>query len=74
MSISRREKSMLGNFLIEHSISQKELAEKSGVDIITVIRLCYLKQKHPSLLAAQKVITTLRKSGYSVYYSDFWDI
>lgn len=69
-----KKRSKFGKFLDRNSISQQEIAEKSGVSKSTISRLCDPEEYEPSIRTAKKIIKVLRKYDSSVHYEDFWDM
>lgn len=60
-------------FLRRHQISQKELAEKSGVSKSTISRLAQGDGFTPNMKTGNKIIKTLRSAfKKDVDYDDFW--
>lgn len=69
-----KSRSKFGKFIDQNSISQKTLAELSGVSKSTISRLCQAEEHSPSMKNGVRLINTLNKAGYSVSYEDFWSI
>jgi predicted XRE-type DNA-binding protein len=62
----------LGEWIDYNRISQGELAEWSGLGRNTVSRLCNDPDIEAHEASQIKIISTLRRRGYSVSVDDFW--
>jgi transcriptional regulator with XRE-family HTH domain len=66
-------RSRFGKWIDQHSISQKQLSEKSGISRNTISRLANTDDL-PSMTNAKKILETLRSEGYDVQIADLWNI
>ena len=69
-----KKRSRFGMFIDQNSISQQDLAERSGVSRSTISRLCHPAGYVPSMKNGVRIIKTLKEAGYKVDYDDFWSI
>jgi len=67
-----KNRSEFGRFLDSNSISQQEIADKSGVSKSTISRLCGPEGYEPTMKTGRKIIRVLRKYDPGVDYEDFW--
>ncbi|MFS0767081.1 helix-turn-helix domain-containing protein [Peribacillus phoenicis] len=67
-------RSRFGKFMDVNSISQKALADQSGVSNSTISRLCQQEEYAPNMKNGIRLIKVLNEAGYKVSYEDFWDV
>jgi hypothetical protein len=68
-------RSELGRFIDKKGIDQGELMRASRVNKGTISDLCSgEKDRNPNKSTKIKIISALRKRGYDVKASDFWDV
>lgn len=69
-----KSRSKLGKFLDCNKLSQSWLEKQAGLTRNTVTHICSGDyDKGFSIRTRQKVISVLRKHGYDVMVSDFWE-
>lgn len=69
-----KKRSRFGVFIDQNSISQQDLAERSGVSKSTISRLCHPDGYEPSMKNGVRIIRTLKEAGYDVDFNDFWSL
>ena len=69
-----KKRSTFGKFLDRNSITQEELAKRSGVNRNSISRLTQSNDHRPSMKNGQKIIKVFKKVGYNVDYDDFWSM
>lgn len=69
-------RSKLARFLEKHDITQKKLAEKSGVSKSTISRVCQGDEFSPTVKNARRIIDALKKltKKDDIHYDDFWSM
>lgn len=71
-----KSRSKFGKFLDKYSLSQQDVAQKSGVSKGTISRLCQPEHSDgPTLKNAKKIIKALQDlTGKNIDYDDFWSM
>ncbi|WP_110926822.1 helix-turn-helix transcriptional regulator [Bacillus massiliglaciei] len=67
-------RSKFGKFIDINSISQKVLADQSGVSKSTISRLCQQGDYTPNMKNGIRLVKVLNEAGYKVSYEDFWGV
>lgn len=65
-----KKRTKVGKFIDRNGISQGELAEWSGLGRSTVMRICNDTDHAPYEVTIMKIVSALRKRGYSVTVDD----
>lgn len=68
-------RSKLGKFIDRKGVTQEELRKISRLNQETISKLCSgTSKRDPNEKTITKIIGALRKMGYNVKASDFWDV
>jgi transcriptional regulator with XRE-family HTH domain len=62
-----------GHWIDFNGLSQREIEKMTRISRNTLSRICNNPHLNPQYNTKYWIISTLRKRGYDVWLSDFWD-